>query len=164
MSLKVEDFGDSFWDDFWERRKRRREAARKRAQKQEISFYLDRFIIPYLEDTAGGYGETLEDGVRRLIRKKSYKYPLRYKKDEAAMRMQRWLSNPAVRVILARAKPIIRSRLNQINDGLDFMLDEVISERYPYLYDTITGEEGGREWFKTTVQDMIKLLRHLMRV
>ena len=147
-----------------EKARRGREAAKREARKREIVIYLDNFFIPYLEGIAERYGETLEDGVRRLIRKKTYKYPVRYRRNEAVMDLRKFLAQPQIQVVLTKAAPFIRWKMNQISQGLDFVLDQVLSEEYPYLYDAIASEEGGREWFKTTVQDMIKLLRHLMRV
>jgi len=147
-----------------EKARRTREAARREAFKREVAVYLDNFIIPYLEGIAERYGDpTLEDGVRRLIRKKSRRYPLRYRREEAVADMRRWLSQPQISVLLARVNPLINWKLSQISESLDFILDEVIAERYPYLHEAIVGEKGGREWFKTVVGDMIKLLRHLVR-
>ena len=140
-----------------------REERKKATRKQEIIIYLDSLIIPYLEGVSERFNEPLEAGIKRLIKKKSYRFPTRYRRGEALTDIQRFLSTPQARVLISVAGPAIRWKTQQLADGADFILDEVLNKEYPTLYEAIAETEGGREWFQNMLNDMVHMVRRLVR-
>ena len=136
---------------------------KKAARKQEITMYLDYLIIPYLEGVAERFSEPLEDGIKRLIHKKSYRFPTRYRRNEAETDLHRFFSTPQGKVLFSIAGPAIRWKAQELAAGADLILDEVLIEDYPSIYEAVAETEGGREWFHNMLNDMVHMIRRLVR-
>ena len=141
---------------------RRRQFEEKRA-KEQAAFWLGKTVIPYLEGVAERFGEPLEDGVRRLIREQ--KNPFRVKGEwnrraEAKANMQRFFSTPQTCVLLTMAGRFL-SKYNPetIRERAEWVLDNVMKEYYPFLYDAVVTESGGKEWFISLVEDLVKTVK-----
>jgi len=145
--------------------KQRQTRLRERAR-EDICFWMDNAIFPFLEGVAEGFNEPLIVGIKRLIREK--KNPFRPKEawnrtQETEIALKSFLLNPQTRVLQILAKPYIKARMEWINEQAEWIREEIVKEEYPSLYDVIMETEGGKEWLDELINDLIKTLRKLTR-
>jgi len=121
---------------------------------------MDGYIVPYLEGLAERFGEGLEAGIKRIIKKQSYRYPTRYRRQEMEDELRALI--PYSRVLIRAATPFIRKRLVVVEENFDFIM-EILEEEYPDIYYPIIETEGGREWMEITVKDALEALRRILK-
>lgn len=145
--------------------KERQARLRERA-KEDICFWMDNAIFPFLEGIAEGFNEPLIIGIQRLIREK--KNPFRPREDwnrtrETEIALKSFLLNPRTRVLQVLVKPYIKAKMDWINKEAKWIREEVLKEEYPGFYEVIMETEGGKEWLDELITDFVKTLRKMTR-
>lgn len=145
--------------------KQREDRLRERA-KQDVCFWMDNAIFPFLDGIAEGYNEPLLVGIQRLIKEK--KNPFRPKEDwnrtrETSTVITSFLANPQTRILQILAKPYLKSKMEWINKEAEWIREAILKEEYPDVYEAIIETEGGKEWLDELITDFIKTLRKLTR-
>lgn len=150
-----------------EQLKERRENAKRKRAREDICFWMDNAIFPFLEGVAGSFNEPLIDGIRRLIKEK--KNPFRPRKNgwdrtrETDIALKTFLMTPQTKVLQVLAKPFIRQKLSWINKEAEWVRETILKEEYPDVYDAIMKTEGGEKWLDELITDLMKYLRRSMR-
>lgn len=148
--------------------KERRELKKKQRSKEQISFFMNNLIIPYLEGIANGFNEPLLAGVQRLIREA--KNPFRPKEDwdrtrETSLSIDRFLKSSDPRILLIKnlAKPFVRAKFETINEEASWIREQILKEDYPALYAAIMEREGGQEWLDQLIEDLFRSIKRYLR-
>lgn len=154
-------------EDFQKMLKEQRETRFKEKAKQDICFWMDNGIFPFLEGIAESFDEPLIDGIKRLIREG--KNPFRPKKDgwnrthETREALTGFLMQPQTRVLQTLAKPYIKARMEWIHKEAKWIREEILKEEYPGIYEAIMKTKGGKEWLDTLITDFVKTIKKMTR-
>lgn len=146
---------------------RDRETRLKARAKEDICFWMDNAIFPFLEGIAESFNEPLIPGIQRLIREK--KNPFRAKEDgwnrtrETEIVLRSFLVQPQTRVLQVLARPYIKARMEWIHEKAEWIREEIVKEEYPGFYTAIMETEGGKEWLDELITDFVTTLRKLSR-
>jgi len=126
----------------------------KQAAKIQVSIFLKRILVPYLEGLCEGLDLSLQDGLSMLIRQGKPLYMLAMENQEA---FTSFLQQPELRVFSTAASPLARVSDEWITDQTDALL-EVAEETEPELAETINTTEGGREWLEQSLIGLRRLI------
>ena len=146
--------------------KQRREVRERQKMTKEICLWMDNYILPFLEGVAKNYDEPLIPGVERLIREN--KNPFRPRTDwdrsqETRDTIGAFITHPVTSALWRIAKPYLRGRMDKILDETDWVINTVLQEEYPDVYDAIMQTDGGVEWFKALLTDLAQTLRPIAK-
>lgn len=163
---EVETLETSF-EDFKKQVEQKKEARLRERARQDVCFWMDNAIFPFLEGIAETFNEPLIDGIRRLIREK--KNPFRRKEDgwnrtrEANIVLQSFLVQPQTRVLQILAKPYLKKQMDWIHQEAEWIREQILKEEYPGIYEAIMQTEGGQQWLDELIEDFIRILRQLAK-
>lgn len=146
--------------------KEKRETRFRDRAREDICFWMDNAIFPFLEGIAESFNEPLIDGIQRLI--KEGKNPFRPKEDwnrtrETEHALRSFLSLPQTKVLQVLAKPYMKAKMTWIHQEAEWIREEILKEAYPYVYQAIMQTEGGKEWLDELIGDLTKTLRSYLR-
>lgn len=147
--------------------KKKREAKEREEAREDICFWMDNAIFPYLEGLASnGYNEDLLSGIKRLI--KEEKNPFRAKDgwnrtQETQTALNRFLALPQTRVLQILAKPYIKAKMQWIHKEAEWIREAILKEEYPDFYEAIMETEGGKQWLDNLITDFFKMIKRLLR-
>lgn len=144
----------------------KREAKLRQRAKEDICFWMDNAIFPFLEGVSDSFNEPLISGIRRLIQEK--KNPFRPKEDwdrtkEANTALTTFLSLPQTQVLQALVKPYLKAKSEWLQKEAAWVREDVLKEEYPDIYNAIMATEGGQEWLDQLINDFMKTLRRLIQ-
>jgi len=140
-------------------REERAKAEAKARSREEVCFWMDNAIIPYLTGIADSFNEDLITGVRRLI--KEGKNPIVTRRAEAELAIKSFFSTPQTRVLYGVARPYIQAKTEEILEGAEWIREEVLKEEYPLLYEAVAEEEGGKQWLDNLIKSFVQMVRRL---
>lgn len=154
-------------EDMREDLKKKREAKEREDARENICYWMDNAIFPYLEGLAeNGYNEDLISGIKRLIREG--KNPFHSKNgwnrtQETQGALQCFLDLPQTKVLQTLAKPYARANMQWIYKEAEWIRETILKEEYPDIYDAIMEVQGGKEWLDNLITDFMKLIKRLLR-
>lgn len=145
---------------------KRREARLREKAREQVCYWVDNVIFPFLQGIAESFDEPLLDGVKRLIREG--KNPFRPTKHwnrtrETEVVLKSFLNQPQTKMLQVLAKPFLKAKLDWIHKEASWIREEILKEEYPQLYETIMEAKGGKEWLDQLITDLTKKLRPLAR-
>lgn len=135
------------------------EERKKARARDDICMWMDNAIIPFLEGIAESFHEPLIEGVKRLI--KDGVNPITARRQEAELAMRQFFNTPTTRVLKSIARPFIRAKTDLILKETQWIREDVLKEEYPFLYEAIMNEKGGKEWLDNLVKSFIQMVRRL---
>jgi len=146
--------------------KKRKEARKRARAKQDICFWMDNAVFPFLDGIAESFHEPLIDGVKRLIKEK--KNPFRPKKGwdrtrETEIALQGFLSQPQTKMLQILAKPFLKHKMEWIHRESEWIREEILKEEYADFYETIMETKGGKQWLDDLITDLTKYIKRLVR-
>jgi len=146
--------------------KKKRETKLRERAREQVCYWMDTVVVPFLEGIADSFNEPLLEGVKRLIREK--KNPFRPKKDwnrtqETQFVLNSFLNSPQTKMLQILAKPFLKAKLDWVHKEASWVREEILKEEYPQLYEAIMETEGGQEWLDQLITDLMKKLRPLAR-
>jgi len=146
--------------------KKKREIRLRKKAHEQVCYWMDTVVLPFLQGIAESFNEPLLEGVKRLIREK--KNPFRPKQDwnrtkETEFVLTKFLGSPQTKLLQIVAKPFLKAKLDWINKEASWVREEVLKEEYPQLYDAIMETDGGQEWLDNLLTDLTKRLRGITR-
>jgi len=127
--------------------------------REEIRFWMDNAIIPFLEGVAEEFDEPLLNGIERLI--KEHKNPLATRKAEAETALRNFFSAPQTKVLYTIARPYVRVKTDFILKEAEWIREAIMKEEYPDLYDVITKTQGGVEWLDDLIKAFVQIIRKI---
>ena len=145
---------------------KKKEARLRARAKEDICFWMDNAVFPFLEGIAESFHEPLIDGIKRLIREK--KNPFRPKKDwnrtrETQIALTGFLAQPQTKMLQILAKPFLKYKMEWIHREAEWIREEIVKEEYPDFYGAIMETEGGKEWLDDLITDLTKYIKRLLR-
>jgi len=144
----------------------KRAAKTRQRAKEDICFWMDNAIFPFLEGVAEGFNEPLLDGIRRLIRENKNPFRPRENWDrtkETNFVLSGFLSQPQTQLLQAMAKPFLKMKSEWLLKEASWIREEILKEEYPDFYGAIMSTTGGQEWLDTLITDVTKMLRRLIQ-
>jgi len=131
-----------------EKRRQARLERERRHTKEQVGYWLNKVLIPFLEGCADRFDLSLEDAVKKLIKdREDFGSLLRKHSSEAHMSLNPFFDHPAGRVLLAMTRPFLGWSAKQTKEAAKWILNDVLSEVRPSLYETIIKHEGGEDWW-----------------
>lgn len=145
---------------------KKREARLRERAREDICFWMDNAIFPFLEGISDGFNEPLIPGIQRLIMEG--KNPFRPKEGwnrtiDTEFALTTFLTQPQNQVLGTLMKPYIKAKMEWINQQAEWIREQILKDEYPAVYKAIMETEGGKEWLDELITDLTTTLRKLTR-